>query len=282
MFNLSTKSKFIIGSLISKILIFFLGNKKRLIERKNIKYEIDLKEGIDLGIFLGIKNEKNFFKIKNYIDPKKKNTIIDIGANIGSVSLPLAKLFHSSTIISVEPTYYAFSKLKKNLNLNPIFKKRIRIYNSFISNKKRKINFIHSSWNFSSNSKKHKVHRGVLKQASNKIQSLSKLIKKQKRKIDLIKIDVDGYEIDVLRSGKGIINKYKPVIYFEFAPYLYKEFGYSSKILINFIKKDMSYLFFDENFNEVKNINEIAKNLSDRSRNFFLIHKKNISNFKYI
>ena len=282
MFNLSTKSKFIVGSLISKILIFFLGNKKRLIERKNIKYEIDLKEGIDLGIFLGIKNEKNLFKIKNYIDPKKKNTIVDIGANIGSVSLPLAKLFHSSTIISVEPTYYAFSKLKKNLNLNPNFKKRIKIYNSFISNKKKKINFIHSSWNFSSNSKKHKVHRGTLKQASSKTQSLSELIKKQKRKIDLIKIDVDGYEIDVLRSGKEIINKYKPVIYFEFAPYLYKEFGYSSKILINFIKKDMSYLFLDENFNEVKNINKIAKNLNDRSKNFFLIHKKNISNFKDI
>ena len=282
MFNLSTKSKFIVGSLISKILIFFLGNKKRLIERKNINYEINLKEGIDLGIFLGIKNEKNLFKIKNYIDPKKKNTIVDIGANIGSVSLPLAKLFHSSTIISVEPTYYAFSKLKKNLSLNPNFKKRIRIYNSFISNKKRKINFTHSSWNFSSDSKKHKVHLGILKQTSNKTQSLSELIKKQKKKIDLIKIDVDGYEIDVLRSGKEIINKYKPVIYFEFAPYLYKEFGYSSKILINFIKRDMSYLFFDENFNEVKNINEIAKNLNDRSKNFFLIHKKNISNFNGI
>ena len=282
MFNLSTKSKFIVGSLISKILIFFLGNKKRLIERKNIKYEIDLKEGIDLGIFLGIKNEKNLFKIKNYIDPKKKNTIVDIGANIGSVSLPLAKLFHSSTIISVEPTYYAFSKLKKNLSLNPNLKKRIRIYNSFISNKKRKINFIHSSWNFSPDSKKHKVHHGILKKASNKTQSLSKLLKKQKRKIDLIKIDVDGYEIDVLRSGKEIIKKYKPVIYFELAPYLYKEFGYSSKILIDFIKKDLNYLFFNENFDEIKNINEIAKNLSDRSKNFFLIHKNNISNFKGI
>ena len=282
MFNLSTNSKFIIGSLISKILIFFLGKKKRLIERKNIKYEIDLKEGIDLGIFLGIKNEKNLFKIKNYIDPKKKNTIVDIGANIGSVSLPLAKLFHSSTIISVEPTYYAFSKLKKNLNLNSDLKKRIKIYNCFISNKKKKINFVHSSWNFSQSSKKHKVHRGILKQTSNKTQSLSELIKKQKRKIDLIKIDVDGYEIDVLRSGQEIINKYKPVIYFELAPYLYKEFGYSAKILINFIKKDLSYLFLDVNFNEVKNINEVTKNLNDRSKNFFLIHKKNISNFKGI
>ena len=282
MFNLSTKSKFLIGSIISKILIFFLGNKKRLIERKNIKYEIDLKEGIDLGIFLGIKNEKNLFKIQNYIDPKKRNTIVDIGANIGSVSLPLAKLFYLSTIISIEPTYYAFSKLKKNLNLNPNFKKRIKLYNTFISNKKRKIKLIHSSWRFSSESEKHKIHLGILKEASNKTQSLSKLIKKQRKKIDFIKIDVDGYEIDVLRSGKEIIKKYKPIIYFEFAPYLYKEFGYSSKTLINFIKKDLSYLFFDENFNEVKNINEIAKSLNDRSKNFFLIHKKNISNFKGI
>ena len=32
---------------------------------------------------------------------------------------------------------------------------------------------------------------------------------------DFIKIDVDGYEINVLRSGKEIINKYKPLIYFE-------------------------------------------------------------------
>tara|TARA_A100000164_G_scaffold334383_1_gene325602 strand:- start:2 stop:850 length:849 start_codon:yes stop_codon:yes gene_type:complete len=282
MFNLSTKSKFIIGSIISKTLLFFLGDKKRVINRNNIKYEIDLKEGVDLGIFLGIKNEKNLFKIKNYIDPKKKNIIVDIGANIGSVSLPLAKLFNSSTIISVEPTYYAFSKLKRNLNLNPNFKKRVRLYNTFISNKKRKINFIYSSWNFSSSSKKHKVHRGILKEASNKTQSLSELIKSQKRKINLIKIDVDGYEIDVLRSGKEIIKKYKPVIYFELAPYLYKEFGYSSKILIDFIKKDLNYLFFNENFDEIKNINEIAKNLSDRSKNFFLIHKNNISNFKGI
>ena len=282
MFNLSTKSKFLIGSVISKTLIFFLGSKKRVIKRNNIKYEIDLKEGVDLGIFLGIKNEKNVFKIKNYINPKKKNVIVDIGANIGSVSLPLAKLFHSSTIISVEPTYYAFLKLKKNLSFNPNLKNRIRPYNIFISNKKRKINSIHSSWNFSSNFKKHKIHRGILKQASNKTLSLTDLLKKQRKKIDFIKIDVDGYEIDVLRSGKKIIKKYKPLIYFEFAPYLYKEFGYSPKILIDFVTKDLDYLFVSENFKEVENIYKIAESLNNRSKNFFLIHKKKMSKFKNI
>ena len=66
MFNLSTKSKIFIAYIISKILVFFLSNKKRLIFRNNIKYEIDLNEAIDLGIFLGIKNERKLYKIKRF------------------------------------------------------------------------------------------------------------------------------------------------------------------------------------------------------------------------
>ena len=84
----------------------------------------------------------------------------------------------------------------------------------------------------------------------------------------------------MLRSGKRIIKKYKPLIYFEFAPYLYKEFGYSPEILIDFIKKELNYTFLNENFNEVQNVNEISENLKDRSINFFLAHKKNLSQFK--
>ena len=58
MFYLSTKAKIYIANILSKILIFFLSEKKRVILRNNIKYEIDLNEAIDLGIFLGVKNEE--------------------------------------------------------------------------------------------------------------------------------------------------------------------------------------------------------------------------------
>ena len=282
MINLSTKSKFLIGSFLSKILIFFFGDKKRIITRNGLKYEIDFKEGVDLGIFCGIKNEKNLYKISNYIDTNKKKVLVDIGANIGSITLPLAQLFHSSTVISVEPTKYAYSKLKKNLNLNPDIKKRVKLHNKFISNKKKKINYVHSSWKFSSKLYKHKIHRGILKETSNKTQSLSELLKRIKKKIDFIKIDVDGYEMEVLKSGREIIKKYKPLIYFEFAPYLYKEFGYTAKNLIDFIINDLNYIFFNEKFEVEKKIYKIEKNLLNRSENFFLIHKKNISKFKKI
>ena len=280
MFSISTKSKILIASILSKILIFFIGDKKRIILRNNIKYEIDLNEAIDLGIFLGIKNENNLYRIKNFLNSKSKNVLVDIGSNVGSVTLPLAQLFNLSTVISIEPTKFAFSKLKKNLKLNPILKSRVKLFNIFISNERKKVSFVHSSWKLKVKDKRHKVHLGTLKKTSNKTKTLSEVLEKIKKRIDFIKIDVDGYEINVLRSGKRIIKKYKPLIYFEFAPYLYKEFGYSPEILIDFIKKELNYTFLNENFNEVKNIYEIGKTLKDRSLNFFLTHKTNLYKFK--
>ena len=118
--------------------------------------------------------------------------------------------------------------------------------------------------------REHEVHLGTLKKTSNKTKTLNEVLGKIGKRIDFIKIDVDGYEINVLKSGRGIIKKYKPLIYFEFAPYLYKEFGYSPKILIDFVKKELNYIFLNENFDEVKNVYEIGKKLKDRSLNFFL------------
>ena len=201
MISLSTKLKIKCASFISNFLIIFLGDKNRIITRNSINYCINLREGIDLGIFLGIKNEESISNIKKITNINEKKTIIDIGANIGSVSLPLAKMFKNSTIISIEPTVYAFSKLKKNISLNPNLKSRISLHNIFISNKNKIIREVHSSWNFSNNDEKHKIHLGTLKKTSLKTKKLDDICSKIKN-IEFIKIDVDGHELDVLKSGK--------------------------------------------------------------------------------
>ena len=270
MYNFSTSQKIFIAKVLSRILIFFIGNKKKIIKRDGINYFVDLTEGIDLGIFLNIKNEKKIYNIGKILS--NNITIIDVGSNVGSVTLPLAKKFSDSKIISIEPTVYAFSKLKKNIDLNPVLKKRIKLENTFISNSKKIVNEVHSSWNLSNDSKKHKVHLGTLKKTSKKIKKLDKVCSNVK-KVDFIKIDVDGHELDVLKSGIKTIKKHKPFIYFEFAPYLYKEFHYTPEILINFIKKDLNYLFYDEKLKEVSNIESFIKKLKKSSQNFFLIHK---------
>ena len=181
-------------------------------------------------------------------------------------------MFNNSKIISIEPTIYAFCKLKKNVNLNPNLKKRIMLENTFISNQKKKVKEVHSSWNVSDDDIKHNVHLGILKKTSLRVRKLDKICSKFK-KVDFIKIDVDGYELDVLKSGKRTIIRHKPIIYFEFAPYLYKEFKYTPEILIKFIKNELNYLFYDENLNKILNIDDFVKKLKNRSENFFLLHK---------
>ena len=89
--------------------------------------------------------------------------------------------------------------------------------------------------------------------------------------IDFIKIDVDGYELDVLLSGEEFLRNNKPIIFIEIAPYLYPEFGYSCLELIKFIQK-LGYTFLDENTKEVSDIfDQIDKIKDGGSENFFLV-----------
>ena len=271
MFNLSTSTKIYLATILSKLLIYLFQRKNFVISRNGIKYRIDLEEGVDLGIFLGVKNEKKLFNIKKYVSQRQKFNIVDIGSNIGSVTLPLANTFKKSKVYSIEPTVYAFEKLKENINLNPNLKKRIKTFNYFISEKKNKIKFVHSSWKLNNNNKKHQIHRGILKKTFNKSISLDDLLKKNKIPIKLIKIDVDGYELDVLKSAEKTLKKIKPIIYFELAPYLYKEIGYKFDDLLNYLKK-MNYRFYSEDLKPVSNIKSISLKLTNKSMNFFLIH----------
>ena len=271
MFNLSTSTKIYLATILSKLLIYLFQRKNFVISRNGIKYRIDLEEGVDLGIFLGVKNEKKLFNIKKFISQRQKFNIVDIGSNIGSVTLPLANTFKKSKVYSIEPTVYAFEKLKENINLNPNLKKRIKTFNYFISEKKNKIKFVHSSWKLNNNNKKHQIHRGILKKTFNKSISLDDLLKKNKIPIKLIKIDVDGYELDVLKSAEKTLKKIKPIIYFELAPYLYKEIGYKFDDLLNYLKK-LNYHFYNEDLKPVSNIKSISLKLTNKSMNFFLIH----------
>ena len=267
---MQTKNKILIGGIISKIICFFL-SKKQFVKRNGISWQLDLTEGIDLSIFLFGSSEKKIVNLRKIFNSDKKLIFLDIGANIGSVSLPLAKLFDNALIYSIEPTNYAFNKLYKNLSLNKNLKKQILINQLFVSDKKYPKK-VWSSWNFNKNKNKHHKHKGNLKSIkANSIVSLDDFIKINKiKRVDFIKLDVDGYEMDVFKSGKKFFKKNKPVIFIELAPYLYPEFGYSCFDLIKFIKK-IGYNFFDENLKKVTDIEKTINLIEDgSSRNFFL------------
>ena len=271
---LKTNHKILIAKIISKFLTIFI-SKNQNVNRNGIKWNLDLNEGIDLSLYLFGSFEDKITNLKKILPKKDKPlTFIDIGANIGSVSLVMAKMFDDLKIFAIEPTNYAFRKLSHNLNLNEELKKKVYLRQLFISNHK-KPKSVWSSWNFEKSNEKHLKHSGTLKEIKqDSFLKLDEFIKEEKLKdIDFIKLDVDGYELDVLNSGREFFKNNRPIIFIEIAPYLYPEFGYTVFELINFMKK-FNYDFFDEDLRRIPNIEKHVENIKDGSdRNFFLIHR---------
>lgn len=62
--------------------------------------------------------------------------------------------------------------------------------------------------------------------------------------VDLIKIDVEGYELEALRGGRTLLQKYHPTIVIEFSPMFYKlDYANKSLDLINYLN-DLGYKFY--------------------------------------
>ena len=264
---MKTDTKVKIAKFIFNTLAFFGFKKKKLVKKNLINWNLDLSEGIDLSIFLFgsfqgkiIKSIVNFI-LKNKTKTNKTFYIIDIGSNIGDKSLSLArnlidKKINNFKIFSIEPTEYAFKKQLKNLNLNPNLKKKISLSKLYISNTNTRKNSTYSSWKLEGNLKSHKIHKGIAKEINKntKTISLDKFIKKNNIKNNIIlKIDVDGFEMKVLKSCVVSLTKYDPIIFMEYAPYALKEYGSSIYEFNKFIKR-YNYKIFDLDFKKLNQI----------------------------
>jgi FkbM family methyltransferase len=214
---MSTKFKLFIASVLYKIITFFGISKDRVIKRNGIYYKVDLSEGIDLSIFLFGSFQSHVWKLSKL--EREPKVIFDIGANIGSIALPFAKHFRESVVHAFEPTFYAFEKLKENLKLNPDLEKRIFPVQVFLSDEIKKISnhSVYSSWKVDGSKNDHPIHGGILQNATEHQITLDSYVKEKKlNTVDLIKIDVDGFELDILRGATDTIDRYRPVIVFEF------------------------------------------------------------------
>ena len=264
---MKTVTKVKIARLIFNTLIFFGFKKKNLVKRNSINWNLDLSEGIDLSIFLFGAFQGEIIKsivsaiFKKKIQNNKTFYILDIGSNIGDKSLSLTrnlinKKINNFKIFSIEPTDYAFEKQSINLNLNPDLKKKIFLSKLYISNKNFRKKSTYSSWKLEGNQKGHKIHKGLKKEINQKTKtiSLDKFIKKNNIKNNIIlKIDVDGFELNILKSCIENLKKYNLIIFMEYAPYALKEYGSNIYEFNNFIKK-YDYKIFDLNF---KRLNQV-------------------------
>src|SRR5687767_10401878 len=119
---LTTKTKMAIAQLLSRTLLLQRrvvgqGPEARVV-RSGLRWNLDLREGIDLSIYLVVKFERDTVRAYQRL-LKPGDTVIDIGANIGAHTLQLARCVSpGGRVVAIEPTEYAFGKLKTLLENN--------------------------------------------------------------------------------------------------------------------------------------------------------------------
>jgi|SRR5437867_6649655 FkbM family methyltransferase len=129
------------------------------------------------------------------------STVIDIGANIGDLTIPLSRIVgESGKVYAIESHPENVNVLCANLALNSI--RNTKVINAFVatSNNADTASGVWGEFAYVSQSWK------------TPILALDSL---DLAACELIKVDVDGKELDVLQSGEMQIERLRPILYFE-------------------------------------------------------------------
>ncbi len=218
------------------------------VTRGRVRYRLDLSQGIDFAIFLGQYEPQTIAACRRHILPGQN--VLDIGANIGAHTLNFARLVgRAGHVYAFEPTDFAFSKLIRNLNLNPDLVSRVSAFQCFLGAKDGvpTSSPVYSSWPLVGGTELHQKHLGQPMSISKSRQrTMDNILAEHGRpKIHFVKLDVDGFECEVLAGAQEMISRNPPVFVMELAPYVLEERGASLGELVEYFVK-FGYKFFRE------------------------------------
>jgi len=150
---------------------------------------------------------------------KQGMTCLDIGSNIGYyVCLESNSVGQNGKVIAIEPSPTNFKYLKKNVELQRI--SNVEIFNFACGNEAGEIDFfISDRSNWSRVASKDFIDAppdAIVKTIKVPIKKIDSFIQeKSLTQLDYIRMDVEGYEVNILKGMQKTIEKFKPLLHIE-------------------------------------------------------------------
>lgn len=212
-----------VARLLAKTLLAVGFGRHQRVRRRGVVYDLDLLEAIDLTIFLSGTFQRHVTRTIARLAPEDA-VIVDVGANIGAVTLAVAAALARARVLAVEPTDYAIAKLRKNVELNPALGARIEVIQTLLAASTRPTSELvaYSSWSLAgSGGARHEIHEGVPMAVAGGQTTLDELVTSRGLdRVDVVKIDTDGHEFEVLSGAREVMERFRPAIVFEACEYL--------------------------------------------------------------
>jgi len=214
--------------------------------RRGVRWSLDLDEGVQFALYLGVYERQTAAALRRLCP--RPGVVVDVGANVGAQALPLAAaLGPGSRVVAVEPTDHAYERLRRNLALNPSIADRVQTQHlALVARGDRAAASYFASWPLTPTAGLHPVHQGAPHPSTAPASTLDALVHRLAlERVHLIKLDVDGNELAVLRGAQDTLARLRPTVVFEFCPYLLDEAGESPHTLLS-IFDEHGYSLLDE------------------------------------
>ena len=220
----------LVGKLIPPPYLYPKGSIRE-VNRDGINFKLDLCDTVDHFIFYNYYDHslELFFE-----EAKNANVILDIGANIGWTALRFASANPNANIIAFEPHPLSFQRAKDNFDRNNF--SNILCLNIGLGESSSILKIYELMDNNSG------MNRIVLEELDRpfkevKIERLDDVLKSINiHQVDLIKMDVEGFEGFVLKGASAILTNSNAKILMETDDVYLKNNGISPRALINILK----------------------------------------------
>lgn len=164
--------------------------------------------------------------------------ILDIGGNIGQSALRVWKDRKrkgiKSRIASFEPFPTTRARFEKNLSLNPKASESITLYPIALGSEEGEVPMIIESPRNSGGNRVTSDSEGQSKRSTSvRMRTLDSWLDEEGwQQIDFIKMDVEGFEHEVIKGGNKLLNRFHPSLFIELDDNTLKAQGSSSRELI--------------------------------------------------
>ena len=204
----------------------------RQIYRNGLNFQVDISDYIGHYLYFGFLDEgiATLFSLcqKNY-------NVIDIGTNIGWVALNFARLSKTGKVIGFEPDPFNYRVCKDNIDRNALTNLIVLPYG--LGETSAQVNMeIRTPDNRGENRIAPQGSSGSVIVDIKKLDDINEV--SSLPNIHLMKLDVEGYELKVLRGAVNTLKKHKPTLFIEVDDDNLNDQGDSSKDLISFLKSN--------------------------------------------
>jgi len=224
--------EFIMDSLryFVKLCSRFSKNKKEILRKVRyydgqaaFKMVLNVNEFSQNGFYFGFSENQS---LQRLLRSRRNGVFIDIGANVGFFSL-IGSLYFDQ-VVAFEPTPHTYQSLQRNVNISGAM--NVITYPYAFSDEEGKATLYEFPLNQGGNSlerksadyKKSQEYKFIEKRGYEErsyevgVRRLDNIVEELKlNRVDFIKFDVEGHELNVLKGSINTLNKFHPVLFVE-------------------------------------------------------------------